>query len=434
MPLQHIPPAPSKIEIMPNTLDAQIKFLQAPLALLHASSWRGVIEEVGTGSWVQTLLQTAPGASATLWSGSTAYAQDAQIQRYGLNTRAVARETAEAWARSNLHAKPQFFSLAISGVVASGATSGDHHAWLALALSDGRGWSLHLRLRQAQRLEQQFGLGVLGVNLLADLAQHNDLNPRELSLPEGLEIDFWQAWHETAFETYLRACDLLQQTSLLLFLPQSGHLQPVRPLEYLRGKKLLLHKGAFNPVTRAHLALPQAVLECVSDTLPILEISLSNADKGIANNLDLAHRLAMLAFQPWPVALTTTPALYATAELFRQAGGAERVDFVCGEDLYLRVFEPRYYQNLDGGLQEGLERLFGQSTHLWVCGRETRLSFSEQAELAARTWSEHCTQIPLDLPIASTHVRQAIAAGQSAWEGWVEGPVAEYIRQKSLYL
>lgn len=421
---------------MSASLENRILALQPALKSLHASPWQGVIEEVGTGSWVQTLVQTVPGASATLWAGHSTYAQAAQRVRYGEQARSVARETVEHWARHNVRPEPQFFSLALSGVVASDTKiRGDHHVWLALALSDQRGWSIHLRLPAVSRLEQQFGLGEVGAQLLCQLAQANDLSPLPLVLPEGFQLDLWQAWHLSPFENALKACEIMQagQTELLLFQPQGGFLQPLRPLEALRGKAVLIHKGAFNPVTLAHLALPQAVLKQAPDLLPILEISLSNADKGKAASGDLAHRLAMLAFQPWPVALTRTPALYQTAELFRQAGGATQVDFVCGEDLYRRVFEPRYYSPLAGGLQEGLERLFAQDTQLWVCGRETELVFSPEAQTAAEAWAGHCTFLDLDLPVASTQIRQAVAAGLTGWEQALLPEVAQYIQTQGLY-
>lgn len=419
-----------------DSLENRILALQTGLICLHDSPWQGVIEEVGTGSWVQTLLQSAPGASSTLWAGHSSYAQAAQLGRYGQQARSVARETVENWARYNLQPEPHFFSLALSGVVASDLDiRGDHHVWGALALSDGRGWYFHLRLPAVSRLEQQFGLGQVGVQLLCQLAENNDLSPLHFVLPAGFQMDLWQGWHLSPFENTLKACELLQagHAELLLFLPQAGSLQAVRPLEALRGKNLLLHKGAFNPLTQAHLALPQAVLTQAPDLLPVLEISLSNADKGQAASTDLAHRLAMLAFQPWPVALTCTPALYQTAELFRRAGGAARVDFVCGEDLYRRVFEPRYYASLAGGLQEGLERLFAQDTQLWVCGRETELVFSETAQQAADQSQKQCHHLALHLPVASTQIRQAVAAGQTGWEQALLPDVAGYIREKGLY-
>lgn len=433
-------------------LQSQLQFrlsaeLRKQIAQIHASPWRGVLEESGTGSWGQMLLQTVSGASQTLTSAHTHYGRQAQTVRYGPQERALARETVEHWARLNLAAPKtdasQSFSLALSGAVATSVPSpsglvGDQHVWLALALGDGRGWTLHLRLLQSERLAQQASLGLLVVQLLALLVQDEVLNLSALptDLQEAFEIDVWRDWRLTAAQQLESAVALLQSgwTPLLLFEPQQGVLQPRRYLEVLRGRRLLLHKGSFNPPTRAHLTMVDKVLERAdADYLPVLEISLQNADKGAAGHENLLHRLAMLGHQPWSVALTRTPALYQTRELFSERAQTQQVDFVCGEDLYRRVFLDKYYRDLEGGIAAGLTRLFEGGTHLWVCGRETDLDFPAAAQKWAESYCGRMTWIPLALPVASSAIRTTIAAGQTDWQAQVSPEVRAYIQQKGLY-
>ncbi|PKL77796.1 MAG: hypothetical protein CVV27_04515, partial [Candidatus Melainabacteria bacterium HGW-Melainabacteria-1] len=135
-------------------MEARIAKLAPGLAALHASPWCGSIEEVGTGSWVQALLQSVAGASASLAIGRSSYGRDVQAHLYGAFERSIARATVESWARQNLASGPHRFALAISGAVASPLQRGDQHAWLALACSDGRGRTLHLRCREPLRLQQ----------------------------------------------------------------------------------------------------------------------------------------------------------------------------------------------------------------------------------------------------------------------------------------
>lgn len=415
--------------------ELRINRLRPLLEQLHASPWRGTVEEVGTGSWILALLQSVEGASQTLLWGRTSYAREMQAALYGTKKRSISRQTVEHWARQNLSTGDTCFSLAVSGSVASSQLRGDCHAWLALALSDGRGWSFHLRLKQPSRLEQQWALGEWGVLLLAQIAAMDACCPAELPLLEGLELELCWAWHLDTFANLLQSLTLLQRehTSLLLFQAREGRLQPLRPLEALRGQKLLIQKGSFNPVTKAHLAMPAVVLNREAELLPLLELSLSNADKGTAISQDIAHRLQMLAFQPWPIALTRTPALYQTAELFWQEVQPLQLDFLCGEDLYQRVFEPRYYQHLAGGLEEGLARLFARGTRLWVCRRAEAPGLSSEAAHAASNWQERCNFLPLNLPVAATRIRQAVARREAGWETWVTPEVAAYIRQQDLY-
>ncbi len=433
-------------------MQQRIAALSEGLARLHVSPWIGVIEEVGTGSWIQALIQSEPGASATLWAGRSSYARRAQDLLYGTQSRSVARQTVEHWALSNLQSAPElthFYSLAISGALASPLQQGDDHAWLALATRDGRGLSLHLRCCEPERLAQQLSLGELGVRLLTQLVAQTFkpeplLNVLSDQLGLALEIDVWQSWEPESksrsearsYTCALEAIDLLLSgaSPLVLLQPEQGQLKPVRYLDLLRGRRLLLHKGSFNPVTRAHLAMPDQVLAHDPDLLPVIELSLSNADKALGSRENLAHRLCMLALaSPWPIALTLTPALYQTRELFSERAQAAQVDFVCGEDLYRRVFLSRYYQALDGGIDEGLRRLFADSTRLWVCGRETELDFPEQAKARSAKWQDRIQFLELARPEASSSVREALAAGQTGWQSQLDPAVARYIQQQVVY-
>lgn len=422
------------------SLDVRISALAEPLNALHASAWLGSVEEVGTGGWCQCLLQSVAGASGTLFEAHNSYARQAQQQRYAESAgRSVSATNVEHWAKANLRPdiSGQFFSLVFSGAVASHLQSGDAHAWVALALADGRGWTLHLRCLETQRLAQQVSLGEFGVSLLSQLAQQDDLQPADfkVAVASKFEIDFWRSWQATDFENSLRAIELLQAglSPLVLLKPAASRLLPVRYLDELRGRRLLLHKGSFNPVTLAHLEMLKRVLEREADYLPVLEISLQNADKGLAEAQNLAHRLAMLAYQPWPVALTHTPALYLTRELFQQRAQASQVDFICGEDLYRRVFQPRYYQQLKGGIAEGLERLFATGSQLWVCGRENDLPFEPEAQSWALKYQTQIHPLEMDLPMASSAVREMLQTGQTGWRQQLLPEVAHYLEIHQLY-
>lgn len=428
----------------------RIAALGPGLARLHASPWAGLVEEVGTGSWVQALLQSEPGASATLIAGRSSYARSVQEALYGAQGRSVSAAATAAWAEALLQSAPgrEHFALALSGAVASHLQSGDDHAWLALALSDGRRWSLHARCREPGRLAQQLSLGELGIHLLTRLAEGG---PEPDALPQGLigealEIDVWSrqglaqgdqdAEHESELNECLDAVALVASgaSPLVLLMPEQGRMRQRRYLDLLRGRRLLLHKGSFNPVTRAHLAMPAAVLAQDPGLLPVLELSLQNADKGGAERLNLAQRLMMLArASAWPVALTRTPALYETRELFSGRGQAAGVDFVCGEDLYRRLWLEKYYAQLPGGIAEGLERLFAGGTRLWVCGRATELDFPPEARARAESYAGALQRVPLDLPFASSDVRAAIAAGQAGWQAQLAPAVADYIAARALY-
>ena len=252
----------------------------------------------------------------------------------------------------------------------------------------------------------------------------------------AIEIDVWQVLHHSAFENYQWAARLVQRgwADVVLLAPtDNNQLQPVRYLDYLRGKDVLWHKGAFNPVTSAHLAMPQQVLAKQPELETVLEISLNNFDKAERSLNALAHQIAMLALQPWMLALSRKPAFYRTREWLSTRAQVKQAHFVCGTDLWERILMPGYYQDLPGGLAEGLERLLAQQTQIWICEREG-VGMESQRNLAPpEAYQSQTHWLGLKLPIASSQIRRAIAQGRSDWQTQVPADVADYIQQHLLY-
>lgn len=409
---------------------------------LHASKWSGQIEEVGTGGWVQTLLQSEVGASGTLWSSHCRYDREAQHQAYGTATRSIAADTVLAWAQHNHRQVADFFSLALSGSVDSRSQSGDHHAWLCLQFAnpvDGlqQRYLLHCRLLAESRQHQQISLGLFVIELLYTLLVQAETGPERLNpaWQDWIEIDVWQALHQSAFENYQSAAKLIKLgwTELVLLVPHNHVLQPVRYLDWLRGQKVLWHKGAFNPVTLAHLEMPKQVLAKQPDLQTVLEISLNNFDKAARAEQDLAHQLAMLTYQPWPIALSRMPAFYRTQEWLRDRAQVEQTQFVCGDDLWQRLLMPQYYDHLEGGVEEGLARLFSHQTQIWVCQRELSGIASKPSQQAPAVYQQQIHFLALHLPVASSKIRRAIRLGQQDWRQDLLPAVADYIQAQQLY-
>lgn len=219
-------------------LSARISALAPLLEALHASPWQGQIEEVGTGAWTQTLLQSVSGSSATLQAARCSYSREVQQQLYPHlpGQRSVSRPRVESWAQTLCPLQSQGFGLAISGAVASTAQTGDCHAWFALVLADGRRWSLHVRCRESDRLAQQFSLGELGVELLAQLVFTEGPDWRQLSGVKAgrLTLDVWDRPQFSAWERCLEAAQLVLDgaSPLLVLQAEQGSLRLRRPWIY----------------------------------------------------------------------------------------------------------------------------------------------------------------------------------------------------------
>ncbi len=420
---------------------------------LHRSAWHGQLEEAGTGSWIQSLLQTQAGASATLDAAYTRYARSAQQAAYpdAPATRSVSAERVRHWAihrlKEDTTGTPNGFALAMSASLSTHnePPGRDHHGWVALYTSDHRHWCIHFRLRSAtgeapHRVNQQLACGLLGIELLWLLSE-NRLQPEalDLSLQDRLEIDVWHSSEGEPLPAHLHL--LRSGWTPLLYLQQGVAQRYVAPL---RDKHVLVAKGSFNPLTQAHTELLNAAvstaqsrsLQSSTDDIlqPVFELSLNNADKGAVAHQSLAHRLNMLATQPYAVVLTLTPTLLSTKALFLHAQ-ARQVDFVCGTDLYERVLLPKYYTHT-GGLDKALNALFARQTQLWVGERpqNTYPTLSEPSPPPDHAYLNQVHSLPLDLPVSASAVRSAIAHKDTRWPQWVSPAVAEYITAHALYL
>ena len=424
---------------------------------LHRSDWHGQLEEAGTGSWVQSLLQTQAGASATLDAAYTRYARSAQQAAYpdAPDTRSVSAERVRHWAMQRLNEElthtPSGFALAMSASLSTHnePPGRDHHGWIALYTTDHRHWCIHFRLRRAtetlpNRVDQQLACGLLGIELLWLLSQ-NQLAPEavEISLKKVLEIDVWHSSENEELSTHLHL--LRSGWSPLIYLHRGIAQRYVEPL---RDKQVLVAKGSFNPLTRAHTALLSHAVSAAQDQnrsmdkdpgtkkdlQPVFELALHNADKGSVANHNLQHRLHMLATQDYPVVLTLTPTLLSTKTLFLHAQ-AQQVDFVCGTDLYERVLLPKYYTDT-GGLDKALAELFAQQTQLWVGERpqNTYPTLTEQAPTTDHAYLNQVRLLDLDLPVSASAVRAAITQKDARWPQWVSPAVAKYITAHALYL
>lgn len=423
---------------------------RAKIQALHHSPWHGCIEEAGTGSWLQTLLQTQAGASQTLMAAHTHYARTAQAQAYpkAPRARAVAADTVQHWAQQLIQSSDTSdstprFALAMSAVTQTHTQKpgSDTHGWLSLNTQDSRHWTLHFRCLAPDRYTQQMSCGLLGLELLYLLSQQR-LTPQalELALQEHLEIDVWQS---SEGDNTRHAVHLIQAGWSPLIYIHRGQAQ--RYLSALRDRYLLVAKGSFNPLTLAHQALldtalqyaqqsPLAKHKTATPPLALFELALHNADKGQAAEASLVHRLHMLAQQDYPVVLTRTPTLLATKTLFL-AVQAAHVDFVCGHDLYERVFVAKYYSDM-GGIQVALQALFSQDTQLWVGQREANTYPPFQGTMDTHTQALYTAQIhqlPLAFPVSASAVRQAIAEQSGPWQHWVSPETATYITSHHLF-
>jgi nicotinamide-nucleotide adenylyltransferase len=189
--------------------------------------------------------------------------------------------------------------------------------------------------------------------------------------------------------------------------------------------------SAFNPPTEAHLALMTLAAD-VLDSHPAALLTTRNVAKAV-EGAPLEDRVGMLlaARQEHPrmaVLVANSARFVDQARALRSTYGSQ-FDFVAGYDTLIRIFDPRYYDDMEAELDE----LFAH--HRLVATNRADNGMDEVRRFIREKARAHADRIlPLELPdgpasLSSTAARES-AGGEL--EGVSPG-VAAYIRRRGLY-
>lgn len=177
--------------------------------------------------------------------------------------------------------------------------------------------------------------------------------------------------------------------------------------------------GAFNPPTRAHLALAEAAAPSTGEVFFVLPRRLPHKDfSGAAFDQRLEMLLAAASRDPrFSVGVSESGLLWEIAREFRADCGAEDIAFLLGRDAAERILSWH-----DPKLPPIEEQL--RDFRLMVAARGG--AFTPPAELASRIQ-------PLVIPAefdsqSATEVRRRAAAGEP-WEALVPEPVVDIARR-----
>jgi len=174
--------------------------------------------------------------------------------------------------------------------------------------------------------------------------------------------------------------------------------------------------GAFNPVTRAHLALVDAALQVVDEVVCVVPRVYPHKE---LHGADLETRVEMLrrAGNRHRVMVCDQGLFADIARELRPQNPDAELYFMCGRDAAERVI------HWDYGDPRAIERMLGDFRLLVA---------SRQGEFDAPSHLRHRVE-PLRLAgdfddVSSTEVRDRIAAGL-AWEHLVPEPIIEIVRR-----
>ncbi|MGB5245525.1 MAG: hypothetical protein WBM54_13335 [Woeseia sp.] len=440
----------------------------------------GTFAEIGAGQEVVRWFFQAGGAAGTISKSISAYDMQVSDAIYGACNRYVSRQRLEAMldyeqtlTRERLRERrgneASFFTFADTVSARNYHGTNECHGWMGMRFqaepnAPDSTVIVHVRMLDDNNAAQQEAIGVVGVNLIHSAYTQHD-NPMGLlgSLTENLsagrvEIDMIDVSGPAFANADNRVLTLrlvqLGLTDAAMFAADGRVLQPS---EALRKRPLLVQRGRFRPVTHVNMDMLQASLQkfaevnklSAADVLPILEISMQNLKEDSDVCLeDFVSRAEVAAATGCTVMISDFRQYHRLAAYLARYT-REPIGLPLGLTTLRSLFDESYYDDLDGGILEGIGRLFRQQLRLFIYPCKN----NENAVI------EHIDHVQLDgalqhlftylrergclvplmdvayhhLDIHSPNVLNMIAAGDKGWTAMVPEAVAEKIVAGSLF-
>jgi nicotinate (nicotinamide) nucleotide adenylyltransferase len=178
--------------------------------------------------------------------------------------------------------------------------------------------------------------------------------------------------------------------------------------------KIGILAGAFNPVTRAHVALADAARAHVDEIVFAIPRAFPHKE---FEGASLEHRVEMIRrASPHRVAITEGGLLIEIAREIRGSNPDAEVHLICGRDAAERIVEWKYDD------PRMLNQMF-EEVHLLVAARQG--SYSPPAKLGHRIRE---IEVPGEFDdVSSSEVRRRILAGER-WEHLVPEVIVDAVR------
>ncbi|MGA3040739.1 MAG: TonB-dependent receptor [Bryobacteraceae bacterium] len=439
----------------------------------------GIFAEIGAGQEVARWFFHAGKAAGTIAMTVSAYDMAISDGIYGPTEHYVSRQRLEAMLDHEFKRLVErldqtrgehtaFFVFADTSATQTHSHRPAGHSWLGVRFqTEPRGEPseiiLHVEMLDPVTVEQQEALGLAGVNLIygafyyADDPTHviaslmDDLSRRRI------EVDMIK-FSGPAFaqvDNRLMSLQLVEQglTDAALFTADG---EVVQPAEVLYNKPVTIERGSFRPVTNLTLEmLDRAARQLQQDSpdaqdlVAIMEMTLNNLmSEQAIDSRDFLARVDILG------ALGKTVMISNYARFDRVTSYLRRYTQNCigmamGVPTLREVFEEKYYAELDGGILEGLGRLFQGRVKLFVYPtKETdagELTTSDQLEVNPElnhlyrhlVENGHIESIrefdPGELHVTPGEVLAGIQSGDAGWEKLVPPQAAAVIKEKGLF-
>jgi hypothetical protein len=441
----------------------------------------GTIAEIGAGQEVARNFFVAGAAAGTVAKTMSAYDMQFSDAIYGAEkngryvsysrvNKMVDREYGLLLDRleSKRPENTTFFSFADTVAAKGYKSDRDCHGWLGIKfqtspLEKPNKIILHVRLRENSNVLQQQTLGQLGINLIYAAFYYNqepekaidslldnlstdriEIDMIEFSGPQFKEVD------NRLMAVYLVRSGLTHS----VFFTKNG--DPVQGSDLLYRKNILTLRGSFRPFSIVHEDIIKCAKEAFiaknkfkDDEIVILpELSMSHLlSFGNLDVVDFLGRVDTLCNMGFSVQISDFARFHELRCHLRQFTN-ERISLALGIKNIVEVFSEESYEDLPGGLIEGLGKLFAKSSNLYVYPKllkdgSTRfvneMTFEEDVNFLFQHFLKTNRLISLDkydrktINVFTSDIRDAMLQGDKAWKSKVPKKVYNHIKENGLF-
>lgn len=441
----------------------------------------GAFAEIGAGQEVARHFFQAGKASQTIAKTMSAYDMTYSDEIYGRekNGRYVCESRVNKMLEKEYSllirrlgekrgAATAFFAYA--NTVATGTSDSPRcHGWMGVRFQtkphgEPNEIVMHVRMMDRHRLQQQEALGVLGVNLTdAAFYRLTKLEDFVTALVENLKADqviidvLKFSGPDVSHFDNLHANLELVRRGLCEAALISPSLEILNVADAVYGHALLLQRGKFRPVTVTHVDVMEKGLEQLktemakvgekkTSTLQLMEILLPRHSRA-KDFEELRPRIEMLAACGYHALISALP-LYDDLKRFFRKFTQAPMGFVMSASKLEHLFDPKYTAHLEGGLMEGLGRLFDEKTKIYIYPHKTDevclttksfmpkgptgLLYKFFREKDQITDISGCDET--GIYYHSDETRKLIEKGDKKWEKLVPPKAAELIKKKKLFV
>ena len=439
----------------------------------------GTFAEIGAGQEVARRFFHVGGAAGTVAKTISAYDMTFSDAIYGKSSRFVSRQRLGEMLDheydllierldAKVGAERTFFAFADTVAARSYKTLNESHGWMGIRFQSQPRTApneiiMHVRMLDHHNLEQQEALGIVGLNLIYG-AFFLRKDPKAFigSLLDDLEstrieIDMirFSGPDFAMVDNRIMCLELVTQglAQAVIFRPDG---EVVQAADVFYHKPLIIERGSFRPVTN----VAYDMLECgrsmflmeedLNGENPeiLIEITMKNLlSSGRLDLQDFLDRVDMLGALGQTVLISNYGEFYRLIQYLRRYTD-RAIGMPLGIPSLHEIFDEKYYAQLDGGILEGLGRLFKKGVRLYVYPTKDDKGHiieaaSYKVDPSLRALYAYLIENRFIVPMAgcnldylginSEKTLTKLQSGDPSWEQMVPPKVAEIIKTRKFF-